>query len=63
MSVASIGQAMSRVDGRLKVTGQATYAAEFDPPNLAHAVIVTSTVAKGRITSLETSSPHARPAF
>lgn len=45
---------MSRVDGRLKVTGQATCAAEFDPPNLAHAVIVTSTVAKGRITSLET---------
>jgi xanthine dehydrogenase YagR molybdenum-binding subunit len=54
MSIASIGQAMSRVDGRLKVTGQATYAAEFDPPSLAHAVIVTSTVAKGRITLLET---------
>jgi xanthine dehydrogenase YagR molybdenum-binding subunit len=54
MSVASIGQPMSRVDGHLKVMGQATYAAEFDLPNLAHAVLVTSTVAKGRMTALET---------
>lgn len=54
MSIASIGQPMSRVDGHLKVMGQATYAAEFDLPNLAHAVLVTSTVAKGRMTALET---------
>jgi xanthine dehydrogenase YagR molybdenum-binding subunit len=39
-----LGQPVSRVDGRLKVTGAATYAAEFDPgPDLAHAVVVSST--------------------
>ena len=36
MSAAIIGQPVSRVDGRQKVTGGATYAAEFNVPNLAH---------------------------
>jgi xanthine dehydrogenase YagR molybdenum-binding subunit len=51
---ASIGQPVSRVDGRLKVTGAARYAAEFDPGGkLAYAVIVDSTIAKGRITAID----------
>jgi xanthine dehydrogenase YagR molybdenum-binding subunit len=52
--MAIVGQPMPRVDGRLKVTGNAKYAAEFDLPNVAHAVILTSTIASGRIASLDT---------
>ena len=36
MTTAFIGQPVSRVDGRQKVTGGATYAAEFDLPGQAH---------------------------
>ena len=45
MTTAFIGQPVSRVDGRQKVTGGATYAAEFGVPNVAHAAVVRSTVA------------------
>ena len=48
-SAPSVGAPINRVDGRLKVTGGAKYAAEFAVPNVAHAVIVTSTIAKGRV--------------
>ena len=48
MSTAFIGQAVSRVDGHAKVTGRATYAAEFQVANVAHADVVRSTVALRR---------------
>jgi xanthine dehydrogenase YagR molybdenum-binding subunit len=54
MNMATVGQPMPRVDARLKVTGNAKYAAEFDLPNVAHAIVVTSTIASGRIGSLDT---------
>ena len=44
MTTTLIGQSISRVDGRLKVTGGATYAAEFDVPGLAYGAIVRTTV-------------------
>ncbi len=50
-----IGTATSRVDGRAKVTGAAKYAAEFNTPGLAHASVVTSTIAKGRIARIDAS--------
>ena len=50
-----IGTATSRVDGRAKVTGAAKYAAEFSAPGLAHGVVVTSTIAKGRIARIDVS--------
>ena len=53
---ASLGQPLDRVDGRLKVTGGARYAAEFAMPNVVHAVLVTSTIAKGRVRSMDTSA-------
>jgi xanthine dehydrogenase YagR molybdenum-binding subunit len=56
MTPPSIGAPLDRVDGRLKVTGAAKYAAEFPVANAAHAVIVTSTIAKGRVTSMDTSA-------
>jgi xanthine dehydrogenase YagR molybdenum-binding subunit len=58
---ASVGKPLDRVDGRLKVTGQAKYAAEFRFPNLTHAVLVTSTVAKGRMTALDTAAAEKAP--
>jgi xanthine dehydrogenase YagR molybdenum-binding subunit len=56
-----IGAPLSRVDGPLKVTGAAKYSAEFEIPNLAYAVIVTSTVPSARIVNMDTSdAEHAR---
>ena len=46
-----IGKPLDRVDGRLKVTGKARYAAEHHLPGLAHGVLVGSTIARGRITA------------
>jgi xanthine dehydrogenase YagR molybdenum-binding subunit len=48
-----IGTATSRVDGRAKVTGTARYAGEFTATGLAHASVVTSTIAKGRIARID----------
>jgi xanthine dehydrogenase YagR molybdenum-binding subunit len=59
--IAVIGQPISRVDGRQKVTGRATYAAEFDVPSAAHAVIVRSTVANGRTASIESTAAAQPP--
>jgi xanthine dehydrogenase YagR molybdenum-binding subunit len=50
-----IGTATSRVDGHAKVTGEAKYAGEFTGPDLAYGAVVTSTIAKGRIASIDVS--------
>lgn len=50
-----IGTPTSRVDGRAKVTGAAKYAGEFGAPDLVHAAIVASAIAKGRIVSIDIS--------
>jgi xanthine dehydrogenase YagR molybdenum-binding subunit len=49
----AIGSASERVDARLKVTGQARYAVEQPLEGIAHAAIVTSTIAKGTITAVD----------
>jgi xanthine dehydrogenase YagR molybdenum-binding subunit len=51
-----IGTATSRVDGVAKVTGAAKYAAEFNVPGLLYGSVVTSTIAKGRITRIDPSA-------
>jgi len=56
MLPAKLGAPIDRVDGRLKVTGGAKYAAELPVTNVAYAVLVTSTIAKGRVTSMDTSA-------
>lgn len=56
-----IGAPLDRVDGRLKVTGGARYAAEHPIEGLAHAVIVGSTIARGRITRLDATAAEAAP--
>jgi xanthine dehydrogenase YagR molybdenum-binding subunit len=50
-----IGTSISRVDGHAKVTGAAKYAAEFHAPDLTHARVVTSTIARGRIARIDSS--------
>lgn len=50
-----IGQPINRTDGHAKVTGSALYAAENALPRLAHAVLVTSTIASGRIATIDSA--------
>ena len=57
----SIGEPLSRIDGRLKVTGGAKYAAEWDIPNMAHAVAFQSTIGSGRITDIDASEAEKLP--
>ncbi|RAK69535.1 xanthine dehydrogenase family protein molybdopterin-binding subunit [Hymenobacter edaphi] len=57
----AVGDRMSRVDGRLKVTGGAKYSAEYELPGLVHGALVGSTVAKGRITSIDTKAAERAP--
>jgi xanthine dehydrogenase YagR molybdenum-binding subunit len=56
-----IGRPTSRVDGRAKVTGAAKYAAEYDVPNLAYGYVVSSAVAKGKITKIDAGAALALP--
>jgi xanthine dehydrogenase YagR molybdenum-binding subunit len=55
----AVGKGLDRVDARLKVTGQATYAAEVQVAGVAHAVMVTSSIAKGRIAAIDTAAASA----
>jgi xanthine dehydrogenase YagR molybdenum-binding subunit len=50
-----IGTPTSRIDGHAKVTGAAKYAGEFSAPDLAYGSVVTSTIVKGRIVSIDMS--------
>jgi xanthine dehydrogenase YagR molybdenum-binding subunit len=59
--MAAVGAPMDRVEGRLKVTGGARYSAEMPVANVQHAVIVQSTVANARITSIDTATAEKLP--
>ncbi len=56
-----IGMPVSRVDGRLKVTGAAQYAAEVEAPGMTHAVLVGSAIASGRITRIDATATERAP--
>jgi xanthine dehydrogenase YagR molybdenum-binding subunit len=56
-----IGQPLDRVDGLLKVTGQARYAAEFPEDGLLHGSVVSSNIASGRVVSIDASRALALP--
>lgn len=56
-----IGTPLSRVDGPLKVTGKARYAAEHHPEGMLHGVVVSSAIARGRIVSIDDSAARAVP--
>jgi xanthine dehydrogenase YagR molybdenum-binding subunit len=59
MSTAFIGKPKNRVDGRDKVTGKAKYAAEFHTSDLTYGVVLSSTIAKGKIKRIDTSKALA----
>ena len=56
-----IGAPVSRVDGQLKVTGAATFAADAPIEGLVYAAVAFSTIPKGRIRSLDTSAAEKAP--
>ena len=56
-----IGDPVDRVDGTLKVTGAAPYPSDFTYPDLAHAVLVQSTIAAGTITGIGAAAAEAAP--
>ncbi len=47
------GQPVTRVDGRLKVTGKALYAADNPAPGLVYAALVCSTIARGSVERID----------
>ncbi|OKO67748.1 xanthine dehydrogenase family protein molybdopterin-binding subunit [Bradyrhizobium sp. NAS96.2] len=57
----NIGQPMTRTDGVLKVTGKARYAADNHPAGMVYAVIATSCIARGRVTSLDVAAAKRYP--
>ncbi len=56
-----IGAPQPRVDGRAKVTGAAKYAYEEPVPNALYAVMVTSTIAAGRVSAIDASEAQRLP--
>lgn len=57
----SVGQAVTRVDGLLKVTGAATYTTDYLLKNTAHAIIFKSTIAAGKIQDIDTTEAEKAP--
>ncbi|MBD5634022.1 MAG: xanthine dehydrogenase family protein molybdopterin-binding subunit, partial [Candidatus Eremiobacteraeota bacterium] len=56
-----VGDPLTRVDGRQKVTGTARYAAETPLAGLAYAVMVESTVPSGTIARIERGAAERAP--
>ena len=56
-----IGTAAPRVDGRLKVTGEARYASDQPLADPAYAFLATSGIARGRITTINDGDARAVP--
>lgn len=56
-----VGQPINRVDGPLKVTGEARFAAEFHLDGMTYAVPVCSTIARGTVTKLDTAEAAGMP--
>jgi xanthine dehydrogenase YagR molybdenum-binding subunit len=56
-----IGAGVDRVDGPAKVTGKATYIGDVQLPRMTYAALVLSTIANGRIVSLDTAQATRMP--
>lgn len=61
----AVGTPRSRVDGRLKVTGRARFAADHGATDgvdgVVHAVLVESAIGRGRVTGIDTEAARAVP--
>ena len=57
-----VGQPIDRIDGPLKVTGHATYAAEYREPGRAlYGYLVISAIPKGRLDDIDTAAAERAP--
>src|SRR3984957_12799595 len=56
-----IGGEITRIDGPFKVSGTATYSSDINLPGTLYAVPVCATIAKGRITRLDTAAAAGMP--
>ena len=56
-----IGRPLPRIDGPLKVAGRATYAAEYAFTDLAHGVLVGTTVGAGKVVSIDAEGVMSLP--
>ena len=61
MNAPILGRPLDRVDGPLKVTGQARYAAEHSAAGLLHGSVSCSSIARGRIVEIDASAALALP--
>ena len=57
----ALGARVSRLDGPAKIQGAALYALEHRPADLAHAVLMQSTIAAGHVRSIDTAAAKASP--
>src|SRR5579859_1904629 len=57
----AIGAPLDRIDGPKKVTGTATYAYEHPVADVTYVFPVQSTIAKGRVVSIDASAARALP--
>jgi xanthine dehydrogenase YagR molybdenum-binding subunit len=58
---AKIGTAAPRIDGRLKVTGEARYASDVPLADPVYAFLATSAIARGRIVDIDENTSSAVP--
>src|SRR5436309_2997773 len=59
MSATLIGRPLARLDGKLKVTGRATFVAEVARPKLAYGALIKSAIANGRFTKIDVSATRS----
>ena len=57
----TIGGALPRIDGPLKVSGAAKYSSDHHFPGMLYAVPVCSTIANGKIVNLDTAAAEKMP--
>ena len=56
-----IGKPLDRIDGPLKVTGTATYAAEYQFANMAYGVLVGTKISAGKVVSIDADAVKSIP--
>src|SRR5579864_4735008 len=60
-TIRATGAPLNRIDGVQKVTGAATYAYEYPVEGVTYVFPVQSTIAKGRVSSIDASAARALP--
>ncbi|QPZ90304.1 xanthine dehydrogenase family protein molybdopterin-binding subunit [Thioclava electrotropha] len=58
-----VGAPLDRPEGKLKVTGTATYAAEFKPDGMVHGVMLRATITRGKVTGFDETEAKKLPGY